>query len=106
LLFAVLVGVLIARQEIPAFNDWWEQTFSRATWQVRSSCRDAVFRDLAPHSYPRVLKAGDLHKTADGPFLEGVRVAVLKEEGGEAVVEYSCYLDNDGHLYKLERKPR
>lgn len=106
LLFVVVVGVLIARQEIPAFSDWWEKTFSEATWLVRSSCRDAVFEDLAPHSYPRVLKAGELHKTADGPFIEGLRVAVLKEQGGEAMIEYSCYLDNDGRLYKLVRKPR
>jgi hypothetical protein len=106
LLFAVFVGVLIARQEIPAFNDWWEKTFSQATWLVRNSCREAVFEDLAPHSYPRVLKPGELHNTADGPFIEGLRIAVLGEQGDEMVMEYSCYLDNDGHLYKLVREQR
>jgi hypothetical protein len=104
-LILAVFGVFIARQQIPAFADWWERTFMTAAWQTKSTCRQAALADLKDGRYARLLHGGDLHETPDGPYLTQMRFAVLGSNGQEQVVEYNCYLDSQGRLYRLNRRP-
>jgi hypothetical protein len=52
----------------------------------------------------RVLKAGKVHHTKDGPYVDGLKIVVLGNAGGEEVLQYTCYLDNDGQLFRLVGK--
>jgi hypothetical protein len=97
------VGVLIARQEIPAVNDWWERTFSAEEWEIKDTCKQAVLEESSNRQYVRVLKGGEVHVTRDGPYIDGLKIVVLGEAGREEVMDYTCYLDNEGHLFKLTR---
>lgn len=96
-------ATVVARQEVPAFADWWARTFTPKAWHSRDTCRRAVLDELRGGRYARALGDGKLQQTQDGPSVTGMRFAVLDENGGERVVEYNCYLDADGRLFKLTR---
>lgn len=99
------IGVLIAREQVPAFADWWERTFTPAVWQARHTCREAAQADLKGGRYARLLRGGELQQTVDGPILTQMTYSVLDDGGEEQVVEYSCYLDSQGRLFRLNRSP-
>jgi hypothetical protein len=40
----------------------------------------------------------------DGPYVENLLVVELAANGGEEKVEYTCYLDKQGELFKLSRR--
>jgi len=103
-LFIAVIGLLIAREEIPAVHDWWQKTFSPDSWRAQNTCRQAVIDDSGNGKYLRVLKPGQVHNTMDGPYVENLLVVELAENGGEEKVEYTCYLDKQGELFKLSRR--
>ena len=103
-LFIAIIGMLIARQEIPAVRDWWQMTFSPDSWSAQQTCRQAVIDDSGSGKYLRVLKPGEVHHTADGPYVDKLSIVELGAEGVEQRVEYSCYLDKQGQLFKLNRR--
>ena len=105
LLFIAVIGILIARQEIPAFRDWWQMTFSPDSWSAQNTCRQAVIDNSGRGKYLRVLEPGEVHDTSDGPYVEGLVVMELGANGFEQRVEYTCYLDKQGSIFKLNRKP-
>jgi hypothetical protein len=104
--FMAAIGLLIAREEIPAVKDWWEQTFDAKTWRIREICRNAVLEDLGSGRYARLVQAGDVHNTKDGTYVKELRMAILGADGDEEMVEYNCYLDSDGRLFKLVGHPQ
>jgi hypothetical protein len=101
--FLIMGGILlmIARHEVPAVDEWWERTFSAETWKVKDTCRKAVLEAASQRQYVRLLKAGKVHQTKDGPYVDGLKIVVLGRAGGEEVLQYTCYLDNDGQLFRL-----
>jgi len=103
-LFIAIIGILIAREEIPAVHDWWQKTFSPDSWRAKNTCRQAVIDDSGNGKYLRVLKPGQVHNTMDGPYVENLLVVELAANGGEEKVEYTCYLDKQGELFKLSRR--
>jgi hypothetical protein len=96
-------GVIIARQEIPAVDAWWQKTFAPDQWRITETCRQAVLEDAKERRYVRALKIGKVHHTADGPYVDGLRIVVLGEGGADETIHYTCYLDNDGQLFRLTR---
>jgi len=103
-LFIALIGILIAREEIPAVHDWWQKTFFPDDWRAQNTCRQAVIDDSGNGKYLRVLKPGEVHNTIDGPYVENLQVVELGANGVEEKVEYTCYLDQQGRLFKLNRR--
>jgi hypothetical protein len=103
-LFIAIIGILIAREEIPAVHDWWQKTFSPDSWRAQNTCRQAVIDDAGHGKYLRVLKPGEVHNTIDGPYVENLLVVELGANGVEGKVEYTCYLDKQGMLFKLTRR--
>ena len=102
-LILVFFGVLFARQQVPAFAEWWERTFNPQEWQARDTCRQAAMAELRGGRYARLRDPGELHRTQDGPSITGMQFSALDVEGGERRVEYNCYLDAQGRLFRLDR---
>ncbi len=96
-------GVIIARQEIPAVDDWWQKTFAPEDWRAKDTCRQAVLDEAKGRRYKRIVTPGEVHRTADGPYVEGLRLVVLGETGADETIYYTCYLTNDGKLFRLTR---
>jgi len=103
LLFFAVIGFLIAREEVPAVHDWWQQTFSPDSWTAQNTCRQAVIDDSGNGKYQRMLKPGQVYETMDGPYVENLVVVELGANGVEEKIEYNCYLDKQGKLFKLSR---
>ncbi len=80
LIVMAVFAVIIARQEIPAVDNWWQKTFAHDAWRVKETCRKAALEDAKDRRYVRVLTTGKVHHTADGPYVDGLRIKVL---GGE-----------------------
>jgi len=102
-LFIAVIGLLIAREEIPAVHEWWQQTFSPDSWKAQNTCRQAVIDDSGNGKYLRVLEPGEVHETMDGPYVENLLVVELGANGVEEKIEYTCYLNKQGKLFKLSR---
>ncbi len=103
-LFIAIVGMLIAREEVPAVGEWWERTFSPDSWRVKNACKQAVIDGSGDGKYLRVLETGQVHVTTDGPYVEKLVAVELGASGAEQTVEYTCYLDKAGKLFKLNRR--
>lgn len=104
-LFIAVIGALIAREEIPAVHDWWQKTFSPDSWRAQKSCRQALIDNSGNGKYQRLLEPGQVHTTQDGRYVENLLVVELGADGVEEKVEYTCYLDKQGRLFKLNRRP-
>ena len=52
-----------------------------------------------------MLEPGEVHDTMDGRYVDDLVVVELSENGFEERVVYTCYLDKQGRLFKLNRKP-
>ncbi len=99
-------AVFIAYQEVPAFADLLERSFTPERWQTKQTCRNAALAELRGGQYARLLDGGELHSTQDGPSVTGMKFAVLGEDGREQTVEYNCYLDGSGQIVRLSRQTR
>ena len=104
LLFIAVVGLLIAREEVPAVAEWWQKTFSPESWRAHNTCKQAVMDSSGEGKYVRVVEAGRVHDTMDGRYVEGLLVVELAANGAEERAEYNCYLDKAGKLFRLNRK--
>ena len=78
-------------------------TFSPDSWSAQNTCRQAVIDDAGNGKYLRVLRPGEVHETMDGPYVENLLVVELGANGVEEKVEYTCYLDKQGKLFRLNR---
>ncbi len=97
-------AAFVARQEVPAVADRWERTFTPDQWHSKRVCRDAALAELGSGRYARLVAGGDLHETPDGPYVGRMKFAVLGENGREQTVEFACYLDSDGRVFRLVRQ--
>lgn len=98
-----VMGLMIAKQEIPAMERWWEKTFSPKEWRARETCEQAAIAAARAPQSVRVLKRGKLHPTENGFYLERLVVGEMGPRGAEEHVEYSCYTNATGSLSKLNR---
>lgn len=105
LLFIAIIGFLIAREEVPAVHDWWQKTFSPDSWTVLNTCRQALTDESGSGKYLRVVDPGEVHNTMDGPYVDKLLIVELGANGVEQKAEYTCYLDKQGKLFKLNRSP-
>jgi hypothetical protein len=103
LLIMSFVGLLIAKNEVPAVNTWWEKTFTPELWSAKQTCQQAAIADSINPGFARVLEPGLVHETADGRYIERLVIGEMGENGTETTAEYSCYLDGEGRLFRLNR---
>jgi hypothetical protein len=98
-----VMAFLIAREEIPAVNSWWERMVSPENWLARQTCLNAAMERSEHKAFSRVLKTGKVNKTVDGLYIEQIVLGEMGSSGKEEAVRYSCYLDREGKLVKLNR---
>lgn len=97
------IGLLVARQEIPAVGDWWDKIVAPQTWAMKQLCRQAALEASANRAFARLIDGGEVHDTVAGYYVEGLVLGEMGPEGTEQRVVYSCYLDRNRQLVKINR---
>jgi hypothetical protein len=103
LAFLLLVGLLIAHNEIPAFAQWWERMVAPRELEAKQLCQQAALGQVSRPAFARVVEPGRVHRTEDGLYVDRLVLGEMGESGAEQAVEYSCYLDSDGRLVRVNR---
>jgi hypothetical protein len=103
LLFVMVLGALIAHNEIPAFAEWLEKLVAPQDWQAKQLCQQAALEAAADPAFARVIKPGEVHSTSEGLYVDKLVLGEMGEGGAEQSVEYSCYLDGAGKLVRVNR---
>jgi len=103
LLMFLVIALLIAKQEIPALDDAWERLVSPGNWQARQVCQQTAIAGSEDRDFVRILKPGRVHRTTDGVYIDRLVIGEPGQSGDETPVEYSCYVDGNGKLAKLNR---
>jgi hypothetical protein len=98
-----LIAVLIARQEIPAVDNWWEKTFTPVDWQLKQTCRQAAVEMSDNRAFTRVVEGGEVHATEQGFYVDRLVLGEMGRDGMEQRVEYTCYFDTARQLARLNR---
>ncbi|MEE9342049.1 MAG: hypothetical protein V3V12_00270 [Gammaproteobacteria bacterium] len=101
--FAVLlfIGAMIAKQEIPAVNDWWERAVNPDIWVAKQTCQKAAVERSQRKEYMRLINSGKVRKTNEGFYIDQLIYGEMSEAGSEVTIGYSCYLDKKGNLTAL-----
>ncbi len=102
LAFAFIV-LMIAREEIPAFSSAWERMFAPDEWLAKQTCQKAAIGRVEHKEFARILQSGEVNQTNDGLYIDRLVIGEMGQSGNEVPIEYSCYLDNEGKLVKLNR---
>lgn len=97
------IAFLIAKEEIPAVNNWWERLVSPNHWLAKQTCQKAALDRVEHREFARVLRNGKVNSTRDGLYIDRLVIGEMAPSGAEEAVEYSCYLDREGKLVKLNR---
>lgn len=103
LLFFAGIAFMIAKEEVPAVSNWWQRMVSPDAWLAKQTCQKAAIDQTENKAYVRLLRGGNVNKTRDGLYIDRLILGEMGSEGGEQEVEYSCYIDTDGKLVKLNR---
>jgi len=98
------VGLLIAKEEIPAVDSWISRLLDADAWNAGEACRKAALADLGQTGYVRATEAGDVEKTHAGYYVGGIEFATLQSAGEEVLVRYSCNVSQAGEVVALNRK--
>ncbi len=102
-LIMLVFAFVIAREEIPLVNEWSERTFRPDAWAAKKTCQQAALNQAENRQYVRILKPGKLHATQGGQYIDRLVLGEMGANGAEERIEYSCYLDAQGKLHKLNR---
>ncbi|MFQ5645183.1 MAG: hypothetical protein ACE5FQ_16015 [Thiogranum sp.] len=103
LLVFLAIAFLIARQEIPAVADAWQRLVAPDNWRAQQLCQQAAVARSGHREFTRVLKPGRVNRTSDGKYIDRLVIGEMGQSGDEVPVEYSCYVDSEGRLAKLNR---
>lgn len=97
------IALMIAIQEIPAVGDAWERMVAPDEWIAKQTCKEAAIESVERKEFARILKSGKVNRTTDGLYIEKLLLGEMGRSGDEISIEYSCYLDSEGALVKLNR---
>ena len=102
LIFAFIV-FMIAKEEIPVVSSAWERMVAPDEWLAKQTCQKAALDRTERKEFARILKSGKVNQTSEGMYIERLVIGEMGQSGDEVSVKYSCYLDSDGNLVKLNR---
>jgi len=97
LVFAV-IGLLVARQEIPAVDSWISRLLDADAWNATEACRKAALAAVNRAEYARLERAGKATRTEGGYFVEGVEYASLTDDGKDRRYRFSCNVSHAGEV--------
>jgi hypothetical protein len=98
------IGLLIAKEEIPAVDSWISRLLDADAWNAGEVCRKAALADMEQTGYVRSTEEGDVEKTHAGYYVGGIEYATLKSSGEEVRIRYSCNVSLAGEVVALNRK--
>lgn len=104
LLIFSAVGLLIAKEEIPAVDSWISRLLDADAWNAGEACRRAALADMEQTDFARSTEAGDVEKTHAGYYVGGIEFATLQPSGDEVRYRYSCNVSQTGEVVALIRK--
>ena len=98
------IGLLIAKEEIPAVDSWISRLLDADAWNAGEVCRKAALADMEQTGYVRPTEEGDVEKTDAGYYVGGIEYATLKSSGEEVRIRYSCNVSRAGEVVALNRQ--
>jgi len=98
------VGLLIAKEEIPAVDSWISRLLDADAWNAGEVCRKAALVDMGQTGYVRSTETGDVEKTQAGYYVGEIEFATLQPSGKELRIRYSCNVSQTGEVVALNRK--
>ena len=103
LIFGAVV-LLIAKEEIPAVDNWISRLLDAEAWNAGEACRRAALADMEPSGYIRATEDGEVERTQAGFYVGGIEYAMLQSSGEELRVRYSCNVSQAGEVVALNRQ--
>ncbi len=103
LIFGAVV-LLIAKEEIPAVDNWISRLLDAEAWNAGEVCRRAALADMEPSGYIRATEDGEVERTQAGFYVGGIEYAMLQSSGEELRVRYSCNVSQAGEVVALNRQ--
>ncbi len=103
LMFGV-VALLIAKEEIPAVDNWINRLLDADAWNAGEACRKAALVAMAETDYARLVDAGRVEKTSGGYYVGGIEYAYLQPTGEDHYYLYSCNVSQAGEVVALNRE--
>jgi hypothetical protein len=97
------VGLLIAKQEIPAVDGWISRLLDAEAWQSGEACRNAARAGIQQSGFARLLDSGQVERTAAGFYVGEVQFAVLQPSGDEQHYRFSCNVTHAGEVVAIGR---
>ena len=97
------VAALIAKQEIPAVDNWISRLLDAEAWNAAEACRQAALARLEQPDFARLLKPGKVEQTRGGYYIGGILYAVLQSSGAEQHYRYSCNVTPTGEVVAIKR---
>lgn len=95
------IAVLIARQEIPAVDDWFSRLLDKEGWHAAEQCRALARDSTGQAQFTRQLHAGKVQRTDGGFYVSGVVLALLGSDGRERTWRFSCNVSNTGEVLAI-----
>ena len=96
-------ALFVLRDEIPWLGEWVQRLTDPAAAKAAEVCRDAALRAAARPDFTRVVRAGEVHATEGGFFVEGIELGEMGEGGAEQRYRFNCYIDRVGNLVEAGR---
>lgn len=103
-IFAIF-AFLIARDQIPALDDWFEQIINPEKSQARKACEAAALSAAESAGHARIITRGQIHKTQAGYLIEKTVVGRMADDGTEVKFQFSCYTNHAGGIVKTHKFP-
>lgn len=98
------VGLLIAKEEIPAVDNWISRLLDADAWNAGEACRRAALADMGQTGYVRATEDGEVERTQAGFYVGGIEYATLQSSGEELRISYSCNVSKAGEVVALNRQ--
>lgn len=101
LLIFGLVGVFIARQEIPAFSGWVDRLLDAEAWTAGEACRRAALAATGNPGFARLTDNGKTEETDAGYYVGDVEYEVLQTGGEQREYRFSCNVTRGGEVVSI-----
>lgn len=101
LLVFAAIGVLIAKQEIPAVDRWLGRLIDADGWAAVEACTAAAIATTSNPAFARLVERGRAEATSDGFYVSKVVVAELDSAGVQQRYRISCNVSSTGEVVAI-----
>ncbi len=98
LIIFTVIGLFIAKQEIPAVDRWISRLIDADAWDALEACTEQARATVAEPGFARLLRRGEAERTTEGFYVSGVAFSALHSSGLERSYRFSCNVDRNGKV--------